>query len=133
MNKINEQCAQRIDANIKILKEEVGITHEDIIRIPALFQTSNFPNAGNRKLQVGAFFPGVINNLVLTGYHTCVAPNPWGPVVKGKDIIAEAIKSEYAKLGLNVKFIDDWNTHHNFGGEVHCGSNSIRNMSARWW
>ncbi|CAJ0547352.1 Ff.00g041060.m01.CDS01 [Fusarium sp. VM40] len=131
--KINEQCAQKIDDNIKILKEEVGIADADIIRIPALFQTSDFPGTDNRKLQVGAFFPGVVNNLVLTGYRTCVAPNPWGPVVKGKDIIAEAIKSKYAKLGLNLKFIDDWNTHHNYGGEVHCGSNSIRDMSARWW
>lgn len=132
-NKINEQCAQKIDANIKILKEEVGIADEDIIRIPALFQTSDFPGTDNKKLQVGAFFPGVVNNLVLTGYRACVAPNPWGPVVKGKDIIAEVIKSKYAKLGFNLKFIDDWNTHHNYGGEVHCGSNSVRDMSAPWW
>ncbi|KAF4965507.1 hypothetical protein FSARC_6687 [Fusarium sarcochroum] len=130
---LNEQCAQRIDANIKILKEEVGITDDYIIRIPALFEGSNFPGADKGKLQVGAFFPGVVNNLVLTGYHTCVAPNPWGPVVKGNDIIAEVIEAKYAKIGIKIKFIDDWNTHHNFGGEVHCGSNSVRDMSARWW
>ncbi|KAJ4245716.1 hypothetical protein NW762_013840 [Fusarium torreyae] len=133
MMKLNEQCAQRIDANIKLLKEEVGITDDDIIRIPALFEGSNFPGADKGKLQVGAFFPGVVNNLFLTGYHICVAPNPWGPVVEGKDIIAGAIEAKYAKIGIKIKFIDDWNTHHNFGGEVHCGSNSIRDMSTRWW
>ncbi|KAM5341727.1 hypothetical protein ACJ41O_014758 [Fusarium nematophilum] len=131
--KMNEQCAQRIDANIGILKKEVGLTDEDIIRIPALFQGSNFPGADRSRLQVGAFFPGVVNNLVLTGFDTCVAPNPWGPVINGKDILAEVIRGKYAKLGIKIKFIDDWNTHHNFGGEVHCGSNSVRDMSARWW
>ncbi|EMT72229.1 Protein-arginine deiminase type-4 [Fusarium odoratissimum] len=131
--KLNEQCAERIDANIKILIKEIGLTDEDIIRIPSLFKASEFPGADNKRLQVGAFFPGVVNNLVLTGYNTCIAPNPWGPVVKGKDIIAEEIRTKYAKIGQKIKFLDDWNTHHNFGGEVHCGSNSIRDMSARWW
>ncbi|KAH7002862.1 hypothetical protein EDB82DRAFT_542636 [Fusarium venenatum] len=131
--KLNDQCARRIDGNIEILKREVGLTDEDIIRIPSLFEGSKFPGAEDSRLQVGAFFPGVVNNLVLTGYNTCVAPNPWGPVVKGKDVIAEAIKAKYSKIGVDLKFIDGWNTHHNYGGEVHCGSNSIRDMSARWW
>ncbi|GKU16439.1 unnamed protein product, partial [Fusarium langsethiae] len=131
--KLNEQCAQRIEANIKTLVKEVGLTDDDIIRIPALFKPSDFPGADSKRLQVGAFFPGAVNNLVLTGYNTCVAPNPWGPVVKGKDIIGETIRAKYAKIGQMIKFIDDWNTHHNFGGEVHCGTNSIRDMSARWW
>ncbi|KAM0226684.1 hypothetical protein ACHAPO_012155 [Fusarium lateritium] len=131
--KLNEQCARRIDGNIEILKREVGLTDKDIIRIPSLFEGSKFPGVDDSRLQVGAFFPGVVNNLVLTGYNICVAPNPWGPIVKGKDVIAEAIKAKYSKIGVDLKFIDDWNTHHNYGGEVHCGSNSIRDMSARWW
>ncbi|KAF4456691.1 protein-arginine deiminase type-3 [Fusarium austroafricanum] len=130
--KLNERCAQRIDGNIRTLTKEVGLTDEDIIRIPALFKASDFAGGDDSRLQVGAFFPGVVNNLVLTGYKTCVAPNPWGPVVDGKDIIAETIKAKYAKIGTKISFIDDWNTHHNGGGEVHCGSNSIRDMSARW-
>ncbi|KAH7213336.1 uncharacterized protein BKA55DRAFT_528673 [Fusarium redolens] len=131
--RLNEKCAQRIEGNIKIIKKEVGLTDQDIVRIPALFKNSDFSDGDDSRLQVAAFFPGVVNNLVLTGYNTCVAPNPWGPVVKGKDILAETISKKYAKIGMKVKFIDDWNTHHNFGGEVHCGSNSIRDMAAKWW
>ncbi|KAF4980424.1 hypothetical protein FDECE_17885 [Fusarium decemcellulare] len=131
--KLNEHCAQRIDANIKILEKEVGLGHEDIIRIPALYEGNNFSGADSSRLQGRAFFPGAVNNLVLTGYKTCAAPNPWGPVIEGKDIIGEAIKAKYSEIGIEMKFIDDWNTHHNFGGEVHCGSNSIRDMSGRWW
>ncbi|KAF9767497.1 hypothetical protein IL306_015318 [Fusarium sp. DS 682] len=128
--KSNEQCAQRIASSIKILKTEVGLTDEDIIRIPAFFKTSDFPGDSGCRLAAAAFFPGAVNNLVLTGYNTCVAPNPWGPVVKGKDILAETIREKYAKVGMKVKFIDDWNSHHNVNGEIHCGSNSIRDMSA---
>jgi protein-arginine deiminase len=131
--RLNEKCAQRIEGNIKIIKKEVGLTDQDIVRIPALFKNSDFSDGDDSRLQVAAFFPGVVNNLVLTGYNTCVAPNPWGPVVEGKDILAETISKKYAKIGMRVKFIDDWNTHHNFGGEVHCGSNSIRDMAAKWW
>ncbi|KAK7408884.1 hypothetical protein QQX98_008945 [Neonectria punicea] len=125
MDEAERHCAKRIDANIAILKKEVGITNKDIFRIPTPFEASNFP--------VGAYFLGVVNNLVLNGHKTCVAPNPWGPVINGVDVLAKTIKAQYAKFGIDMKFVDDWNTHHNSGGEVHCGSNSARNMSARWW
>ncbi|KAM0325135.1 hypothetical protein ACHAQA_007674 [Verticillium albo-atrum] len=130
---VNRRCAQRIEANIQILREQVGLTADDIIRLPSLFQQSAFAGEGSEILSVGAFFPGVINNLVLTGTGTCIAPNPWGPSVDGVDMMASAINARYAKIGLEVQYIDDWNTHHNFGGEVHCGTNSVRDPSAAWW
>ncbi|KAL9564308.1 hypothetical protein ACKAV7_011499 [Fusarium commune] len=131
--RLNDKCARRIDGNIRILRREVGLADEDIIRIPALFNRSDSSEGDGSKLKVGAFFPAVINNLVLTGYNTCVAPNPWGPVVEGKDILAETISNTYAKVGMKIKFIDDWNSHHKDQGGVHCGTNSIRDMSAKWW
>ena len=131
---VNSQCAERIDANIEILKAEVGLTDGDFFRISAMFEQSRWGgDDGDGKLQVGALFPGVINNLVLTGFNTCVAPNPWGPTPNGTDVLATAILAEYAKLDIDIQFIDDWNSHHNYGGEVHCGSNSIRSMSDIWW
>ncbi|KAJ0148889.1 hypothetical protein HZ326_8534 [Fusarium oxysporum f. sp. albedinis] len=131
--KLNKECAQRIDGNIKILRREIGLADEDIIRIPALFNREDSSEGDGSKLEVGAFYPAVINNLVLTGYNTCVAPNPWGPVVEGKDVLAKVISDTYAKVGMKIKFIDDWDSHHEDQGGVHCGTNSIRDMSARWW
>ncbi|EGU87381.1 hypothetical protein FOXB_02140 [Fusarium oxysporum f. sp. conglutinans Fo5176] len=131
--KLNNECAQRIDGNIKILRRELGLADEDIIRIPALFNRDDSSEGDGSKLEVGAFYPAVINNLVLTGYNTCVAPNPWGPVVEGKDVLAKVISDTYAKVGMKIKFIDDWDSHHEDQGGVHCGTNSIRDMSARWW
>ncbi|KAL1853926.1 hypothetical protein Daus18300_011668 [Diaporthe australafricana] len=130
---INEECSKRIDANLEILKRETGLEDQEILRIPALFETSPFVSDNSTMLKVRAFFPGAVNNLVLSGFKTSIAPNPFGPVVDGKDLISEAVVKEYAKIGMNVTFIDDWYTHHSFGGEVHCGTNTVRDMSAQWW
>ncbi|KAH8429254.1 protein-arginine deiminase domain-containing protein [Aspergillus melleus] len=135
---VNLRCADRIDANLDILKREVGLTDDAVLRIPALFRNHPFPEEEGPEvtqatLKVGAFFPGAVNNLVLTGFRTCVAPNPWGPSPNGTDVLAEAIRRQYAKLGIEIKFIDDWTSHHVEGGEVHCGSNTLRDMSQPWW
>ncbi|MDF3144406.1 MULTISPECIES: protein-arginine deiminase family protein [unclassified Streptomyces] len=29
--------------------------------------------------------------------------------------------------------LDDWRTHHVFGGEVHCGTHTIRAAGTPWW
>jgi protein-arginine deiminase len=136
----NMKCKMRIEANINILKEATGITDAEIYHTPALFSQLDVkklpwigPRDPNEKLSVGAAWPGVINGIVLTGYGTYVAPNPWGPAINGVDVVAEAVKKEYAKLGLNVTFVDDWNSHHNYGGEVHCGTNTVRQMDQPWW
>ncbi|KAL2205702.1 hypothetical protein CC79DRAFT_1294344 [Sarocladium strictum] len=139
---VQEACAKRIDDNIQRLKNATGITDEEIIHLPALFKndvsggpfTPEGPQSRQEQtLQVGALFPGAVNGLVLTGYGTYIAPNPWGPLVDGQDVLAAAVTAQYAKVGLEMVFVDDWNSHHNFGGEVHCGSNSARDMSRAWW
>ncbi|KAF5571027.1 arginine deiminase type-3 [Fusarium phyllophilum] len=71
LRRLNNMCDRKINSTIKILKREVGLTDEDIIRIPSLF-IEDQPS----KSKVGALFPAVVNNLVLTGYNPCVAPNP---------------------------------------------------------
>lgn len=83
-------------------------------------------------LQVGAFYPGCINGVVLSNTEY-VAPNPWGPVIDGEDILATAVVAAYSKANYTVHFIDDWFSHHTGMGEVHCGSNSIRETTAQWW
>ncbi|KAH8427125.1 protein-arginine deiminase domain-containing protein [Aspergillus melleus] len=130
---INHECAKRIDANIETLKKEVGLTDKDFIHIPSLFKRSELFGDDTQSRKVDAFFPGVINNLVLTGFNTSIGPNPWGPSINGTDVFAAAIRRKYADIGIDLVFIDDWNSHHNYGGEIHCGSNSVRDMSQAWW
>ena len=127
---LNERAAQHIDANIEILKRETGISDAEILRLPCLVQKHGYFTDDNFK--VGAYFPNVLNGLVLSGWNTYVAPKPYGPVVDGIDVLAKAVSETYAKADMRVHFVDDWNTHHP-NGEVHCGTNSFRDMSARWW
>ncbi|KAJ1323740.1 protein-arginine deiminase [Microdochium nivale] len=138
---VQERCAVRIDDNIRRLKEATGLADAEILRMPALFDNNKFANfpggggggANNSRLAVGAFYPGAINGVVMTGYGTYIAPNPWGPRVDGKDVLAAAAAKVYATVGLRTVFVDDWNSHHNFGGEVHCGTNTARDMGRKWW
>lgn len=82
--------------------------------------------------QVSAFYPGAVNSIVLAERNV-VAPNPWGPVVDGRDVLATAVSEAYLRVNFTVMFIDDWLTHHLGTGEVHCGSNALRDMSDKWW
>nr|XP_036581783.1 arginine deiminase type-3 [Colletotrichum truncatum]KAF6790226.1 arginine deiminase type-3 [Colletotrichum truncatum] len=165
---INRRAAERIEHNIEILKNETGITDDEIFRVPSLFYYEDQPvfacTDGALKLnggpsvkalsileaaqplskqgirrrqtsfgtQVVAFYPGTINSVVLTD-SLILAPNPWGPIVDGVDILAEAVSSVYAKAQFNVTYQDDWFSYHLLMGEIHCGSNTWRDTSATWW
>lgn len=128
----NAACARRISANIAILKEATGVTDEEIYRLPAVFSNVLGNGTAAESLKAGAYYPGMINGVVLseTDY---LSPKPWGPLVDGRDAFEEAAISVYAKAGLAVTFMDDWNTHPNGGGEIHCGTNTVRQTDQPWW
>jgi protein-arginine deiminase len=137
---IAEDAAMRMRDNVAILKAEIGLQDEEIHCLPMIFYNVNrdelpftVPRAHVEQLAAAAAFPATINGLVVTGFKTYVVPKPWGPVINGKDIMAEATKGVYEKLGWNVHFIDNWNSHHSFGGEVHCATNTVREMGRQWW
>ncbi|KAK4457276.1 hypothetical protein QBC42DRAFT_279485 [Cladorrhinum samala] len=137
--------AQRyIDQNLALLLREVPLREQDVLRVPTLFKDATYPwpttpdghpprlgaaPAGERKLK--GLVPQAINGLVL-GNGKYVAPKQWGPIVGGRDIIADAVEEVYGRVGLEVKWVDDYMTHHVRGGEVHCGTNALREMGP-WW
>ena len=77
--------------------------------------------------------PQAINGLVVNG-GKYLAPRQWGPVIKDKeggvelDVFGEAVEREYRRVGMEVRWVDDWMTHHVRGGEVHCGTNVLRGV-----
>lgn len=80
-----------------------------------------------------ALYPAAINSVVLNNKQI-VAPNPWGPVIQEKDVLAEAVSAAYKSVNYTVVYIDDWFTHHDNVGDVHCGSSVIRELEAvKWW
>ena len=64
---------------------------------------------------------------------TYLSPNPWGPVIDGKDIMVQATDKVYSEAGYEVKYIDDWYSHHEDGGDIYCGTNTIRVPQNPWW
>jgi len=137
--------AQRhIDQNLALLLREIPLAEEDILRVPTLFKDVTYPWPGTpdghpRRIrlaypgerQLKGLLPQAINGLVL-GNGKYLAPKQWGPVVEGKDIFAEAVEKVYGRVGMTVKWVDDYMSHHVRGGEVHCGTNALREMGA-WW
>lgn len=88
--------------------------------------------AARATVTTSAYVPGAVNG-VLLGRDRYLAPRQWGPVVNGKDIFTEAVTAVYQKVGMQVSYIDDWYTYHLGMGEVHCGTNTLRDASAAWW
>jgi protein-arginine deiminase len=156
----NESAAAHIEENLEILLKETGVGADEVVRIPALFEDMAFsfdfggdgttPAEGEDEFEMppgfanddrgpddpdhgsaAAYVPGAINGIVIgTDY---IAPQQWGPVVDGKDLFGEAVAGVYADAGLTVHWIDDWDSHHVMGGEVHCGTNTLRTMATEWW
>nr|WP_228044105.1 protein-arginine deiminase domain-containing protein [Streptomyces ferrugineus] len=79
-----------------------------------------------------AYVPGAVNGVLLSR-ERYLAPRQWGPVIGGKDIFTEAVTAAYTRAGMKVSYLDDWYTYHLGEGEIHCGTNTLRDASAAWW
>lgn len=141
---INRYAQRHIDYNLLTLLSEVDLPIEQVIRIPALFKNSDFqfdsneverpsstPRVRSREFQLIAFSPGVVNGIVIGRHY--LSPKPWGPVINGQDIFEKAVEAAYARANMTVSYVDDYLSHHVGGGEIHCGSNSLRQTDFRWW
>ncbi|MFJ7073546.1 protein-arginine deiminase domain-containing protein [Streptomyces sp. NPDC098781] len=171
----NTMAAERIAANLQVLKRETGVTDDEIVRVPALYTRGSMARteggenvrvprltrmggntpvpdalkeqgqqrwlagAGNdaaaaapATVATSAYVPGAVNGILLSR-DRYLAPRQWGPVIGGKDIFTQAVTAAYVRVGLKVSYIDDWYTYHLGMGEVHCGTNTLRDASAAWW
>lgn len=114
-----------------LLVNEAGLSDEDFVELPALWET--FPFAPDGGLRFVAYTPGVVN--LLAFQDVVLVPAPFGPVVKGEDLLERAVRDRLEPLGLEVRFVDVWDLYHRLMGEVHCGTNVDRALpdGAAWW
>ncbi|XP_067316408.1 protein-arginine deiminase type-2 isoform X2 [Pseudorasbora parva] len=125
-NRYVQNC---IDWNRDVLKKELGLDDEDIIDLPILFKVIEEEKTSPRAV---AYYPDMVNMIVL-GDQLGI-PKPFGPQVKGRCALETEMCSLLEPLGLNCTFIDDFAPYHKLLGEVHCGSNVLRQPSPfRWW
>lgn len=119
------EAAVEVDAQLEILKREIGLSDDEIIRVPFL-----------HTLQAGksvAYQPALVNGLYTSDTHFA-APEPHGPVIDGKDMFKAAFAESLGRLGITVDWVEDWDAYHRIFGEVHCGTNATRRIpDARWW
>lgn len=119
------EAAVEVDAQLSVLKKELGLAEDEIIRVPFLHHTTGGLSA--------AFQPGTVNGIYLSDTHFA-APDPHGPVVSGRDIFKDALAKPLAELGITTDFVEDWDEYHVGVGEVHCGTNTTRSIPAdKWW
>ncbi|NXF70931.1 PADI1 deiminase, partial [Sclerurus mexicanus] len=123
--KSDNRHAQRcIDWNRHLLKQELGLSEQDIIDIPQLFIL--------RGSRADALFPDMVNMLVL-GRQLGI-PKPFGPEVGGQCCLEQRVRELLEPLGLSCTFIDDYFSYHVLSGDVHCGTNVRRKPFAfKWW
>ncbi|KAH7374870.1 hypothetical protein B0T11DRAFT_344716 [Plectosphaerella cucumerina] len=140
----NAYAQHFIDANLRVLLEEIPLNPDDVIRVPTVFRDSGFsigfgddglpphtPEPMENERQLMAFHPASINGIVL-GMHY-LSPKPYGPVVDGKDVLQAMVEEAYARAGMTVGYVDDYLSHHVSAGEIHCGSNTLRQTDMVWW
>ncbi|MEV6400737.1 protein-arginine deiminase domain-containing protein [Streptomyces sp. NPDC051907] len=164
----NTMAAQKIKANLELLKRATGVADAEVVRVPALYTrgteegergdtmprltrmgAGEAPEAirefGQQKelsrqpdraapgaVMTSAYVPGAVNGVVL-GRDRYLAPKQWGPVIGGKDVFTAAVNAAYTRAGMKVSYLDDWYTYHLGQGEVHCGTNTLRDASGAWW
>lgn len=127
LKKTNDLAQSRLDGVRATMKKEFGLADSDILEAPVLY----LPNP-RRPNQVDALTTGIVNMLVINKH--CVVPQPFGPVVGGKDLFQDDLDKKLKDLGNTPHFIDDWYEYHVLNGEVHCSSNTARELVlAKWW
>ncbi len=117
------------DDIVSVMKDGVGVTDADIVAIPGIWAS----NPGGTS--ASAFLPGFVNLLYVNaaGNTVSILPDSFGPYdASGDDIYKTALD---AAIPGNVGYADDWYLFHIWDGEVHCGSNTIRETPAdvSWW
>jgi protein-arginine deiminase len=117
------------DTQAQRVIDAVGLSPEEVISVPFLMEEAYGQHV--------AFGPGTVNGVQLTKGHFA-APRPYGPVVNGQDIWATFFAQTLATPPLNttVHWVEDWYSYHINYGEVHCGSNTVRQpseASLKWW
>jgi protein-arginine deiminase len=143
---VQKYASRYIEQNLAVLLQETGLTEKDVIRVPTLFEDvgegfafafvepnlpPHFTTPPPGETRLGSFYPAAINGIVIGQSYICA--QAFGPVVKGVDILQDAVAQVYKKAGMDAHFIDNFYSHHTGGGEVHCGTNTLRETAVKWW
>ncbi len=122
----SQEAAIYIDGMLEVLKEETGIEDNEIILVP--FLHTYVYNASI------AYMPGTVNGISMGDGHYA-APKVHGPVINGVDPFQKNLEDSLAEIDVSVHWVEDFTSYHERMGEIHCGSNMVREAGTaeRWW
>jgi len=131
---LNEQLHEfYIDPMVEKMKTEVGVTEDEIIRIPGIYEEA-FRCGGT----TAALIPGMANLVVVNPPGEPIQVFMADPFLRtdeadqSSDPVIAKVREVFPS-DIDIVFLDDWNTYHMALGEVHCGSNVVREPAANWW
>jgi hypothetical protein len=88
--KWSEEAQVEIDKNLVTLKDAIGLTDDEIIPIPTIFEEAC---EGSYCAKI-AWTPGTVNSLIYG--DTIMMPNPFGPTIDGADMFAKDLTDRLA-------------------------------------
>jgi protein-arginine deiminase len=123
-----------IEPAVEIMKAELGLTEDDIIRLPALYEEPG----GGCGTTTAALIPGTVNLIVANFVDETPMIFTADPFFRGSndtqdDDIFIAEIERLLPAELDIHWLDDWNAYHAALGEVHCGSNVVRTPPELDW
>lgn len=128
LQELNDAAQARIDTVQDDLQAALGLTEEDFVEVPVLYEVVEFDGMAF----VAALNPGIQN--LVPANDVLFVPDPEGPLVNGVDPWAEAARSAIEGLGLQAELVDIFNAYHLQLGEAHCGTLVEREPDAEpWW
>ena len=133
LRSLNEEVQEILDGEKARFVAELGLTEEDIIYMPSLFEEPQ--GCGD---YVAALIPGMANLIVsrASGEPVLFLADPFlrsDLADQGSDPMIAYVRSIFPS-DIDVVFLDDWAVYHMGLGEVHCGSNVMRTAPTNnWW
>jgi protein-arginine deiminase len=115
-----------VNRALRILRDQVGLTEDDIIRVPVLYKDSGTG-------RVGVQVPNAAN-LIGTGRDVVFVPKQHVPAVDGQDVFQAEVEERFAEIGTRVQWAEDY-FYTNRGGQIHCVTNTLRDTThgSSWW
>ena len=132
---LNEEIqATYIEPNIERFKTEFGISEEEIVRVPMIFEEPSGCYGATATL-----LPGVVNMAVFT-HEDQKSADAFIPDPFFRSDLGDRASDPYIEMfesilpdGVTAHWVNDWDWYHVQLGEVHCGSNIKRTALKNWW
>lgn len=135
LRSLNEEVqATYIEPNIARFKSEFGLSEEDIVRVPMIFEEPDGCYGATATLM-----PGVVNMAVFT-HDDQQSADAFIPDPFFRSNLNDTSSDPYIEMFTQLlpstvtpHWLNDWEWYHVQLGEVHCGSNIKRTMIKNWW